>query len=276
MPVSVLILTKDEEVNLPVCLGSLSWADDVVVLDSGSTDRTEEIAREYGARVVFRKFDDYASQRNYGLIEIDYKYDWILMVDADESVPLDLAQEILRATDAPEEDVALYRMRRKDYFMGKWLRHSSGYPTWFGRLARVGRVHVERAINEEYHADGRVSELDAHLHHYPFNKGIHAWLEKHNRYSTMEAAEKVAKRPFDFVWAELISSDPVQRRRAQKALIYSLPGRPLLVFLLLFVVRGGFLDGRAGFTLCVLKAFYEFMIDCKVREILWREKGRPF
>lgn len=276
MSVSVLILTKNEEVNLPACLASLQWSDDVVVLDSGSSDRTVEIANAHGARVIFREFDDYASQRNYGIKDVDYKHEWVLMVDADEVVTDELATEIGRIMEQPQEDVAMYRMRRKDFFMGKWIKRSSGYPTWFGRLVRRGRVRVERAINEEYHADGQVEELRAHLNHYPFNKGMHAWLEKHNRYSSMEAVEMVNSEANEVSWAGLFNGDPVRRRKAQKALVYSLPGRPALVFMLLYIVRGGILDGRAGFTVCILKALYEFMIDCKVSEIRRRDKGLSF
>lgn len=275
MDISVLILTLDEEANLGSCLRSLAWCDDIVVFDSFSTDGTEEIARKAGARFVQRAFDDYASQRNFGLSEIEYKHPWVLMVDADEVVPPDLEEEIEGKISNCEPDVALFRMRRKDYLMGRWIRRSGGYPTWFGRLIRVGQVRVVRAINEEYHTDGKVRLLRGHLHHYPFNKGFGAWFEKHNRYSAMEATEIVRGGPNRTRLSDLWAKDPADRRRAVKRLAYALPARPLVVFLGLYVFRGGFLEGRAGLTFSALRAIYEFMIDCKVREFRRRKAGLP-
>ena len=168
--VSVLILTLNEEFNLPHCLDSLQWCDDVVVLDSGSQDATQKLAGDWGARVVERPFDNYASQRNFGLKEIDYKHHWVLMVDSDEETPRDLVAEINQAIESCGEVTTLFRIRRKDHLLGRWIKHSSGYPTWFGRLMKIGHVRVERSINEEYVTDGKISYLEAHLHHYPFNK----------------------------------------------------------------------------------------------------------
>jgi glycosyltransferase involved in cell wall biosynthesis len=273
--VSVLILTLDEELNLPRCLNSLSWCDDVVVLDSYSSDRTEAIAHEYSTRFIQRKFDDYARQRNFGLNDIHYKHPWLLMVDADEAVSPELALEIEEVLGNVREEICLYRMRRKDYFMNQWIRHSSGYPTWFGRLARIGSVRVERATNEEYHTDGEIAYLNQHLLHYPFNKGIHAWIDKHNRYSSMEAEASVQQPDAKIKISSLFNTDPVERRKAIKSLFYSLPGRPILMFLALYFLKRGFLDGKAGLTFCMLRSFYEYMIDCKVKEIRLRQKGSP-
>jgi len=274
MAVSSLILTYNEEVNLPNSLGSLKWCDDIVVLDSHSKDRTAEIAREAGVRVVKRKFDDYASQRNFGLNEIKYKNDWVLMVDADEIVPQELSSEIHNVIRQQSNEVCLYMMRRKDYFMGRWIRRSSGYPTWFGRLARIGRVHVKRPINEEYHTDGKIGYLQNHLLHFPFNKGFHSWVEKHNRYSMMEAETMAAENLHFPGWRDFIDQDPSIRRKAMKNFLYRMPGRPVIVFFGLYVLKLGFLDGKPGLIFCTLRAFYEHLIDCKVKEIRLREMGR--
>jgi glycosyltransferase involved in cell wall biosynthesis len=273
LSISILILTLNEEVNIAACLDSVSWCDDVVVLDSGSTDRTIAMAAQHGARVVTRPFDNYASQRNFGLA-VEYRHEWVLMLDADERVPADLAHEMRRAVAAAAQDVALFQLRRRDWLLGRWIRHSSGYPTWFGRLARRGRVSVQRPINEEYHAAGRVSSLSGHLDHYPFNKGFAEWIAKHNRYSTMEALlfeERLAQPTTGSVF----SADPVMRRKAIKERVYRLPGRPLLMFLALYLVRGGIFEGRAGLTFCLLRAWYEFMIDLKRRELRRRKAGLP-
>jgi len=267
MPVSVLVITLNEEVNLTRCLNSLSWCDDITVLDSFSTDRTEEIAAEYNAHFFQRRFDDYATQRNFGINQLQHKYPWLLMVDADETVPPSLICEIRSTLMYCNDDVTLYRMRRKDYLFGKWIKRSSGYPTWFGRLIKVGKVHVERAINEEYITTGKVGSLESHLHHFPFAKGLDEWVTKHNRYSSMEANLIFSQNRQATSWVELFSPDPVRRRRAVKNIFYRLPFRPLLMFLALYIFRGGILDGRAGLTFCLLRSFYEFMINCKIKEL---------
>ena len=275
MNFSILILTLNEQQNLSNCLNYLSSCNDIVILDSHSTDKTVEIAEKAGARVFQRIFDNYASQRNYGLNEIEYKYDWVLMVDADEIAPAKLISEINATIDSCDPETTLYRMRRKDYFLGKWIKRSSGYPTWFGRLMRIGHVSVERKINEEYHTDGKIGELNGHLLHYPFNKGFHAWFEKHNRYSSMEAEFYIKKNEDNIKIINISSKDPIIRRKTIKHFVYKLPGRPLLIFFALYIWRLGFLDGRAGFVFCILRAFYEFMIDCKKEEVKLRRANKP-
>ena len=267
MPVSVLILTLNEEHDLPGCLASVAWCNDIVVFDSCSTDRTQAVARERGCRVVERGFDDYASQRNAALSDVTFTHPWVLMLDADERVTLELAEEIEAATLTAGPEAALFNVRRKEMFRGRWLRHSSGYPTWFGRLVRPGRVTVRRPVNEEYLADGDVGFLSSHLIHYPFDKGLARWVERHNQYSTMEAgavSAQVAGASPRF--REVLSGDPTRRRRAAKAIAYRLPGRPLLAFGYLYFFRLGFLDGSPGLEFCILRGFYELLIDLKVKE----------
>ncbi len=270
--ISVLILTLNEEVNLPACLASIAWSDDIVVFDSFSTDRTMEISRAAGVRFEQRRFDNYAAQRNAALA-VPFRNPWVLMVDADELVSEELHAEIVERLKKDVEGVEMFRMRRKDMFLGKWLRRSSGYPTWFPRLFQVGRVWVEREINEEMHCKGKVANLNAHIVHYPFNKGIAYWLERHNRYSTMEATALVQETHNKMRMDKLFSKDPTVRRKWLKQLAYRLPGRPILVFLFLFVVRLGFLDGKAGLRFCCMRAIYEYMIDLKVMELQRRKKG---
>jgi len=273
--ISVVILTLNEEENLPECLKSCAWSDDVVVFDSFSTDRTTSIAVNGGARLVQRQFDNYAAQRNAALTEVSFRYPWVLMVDADERVPADLVEEMSTAIANAPHDTALFRMRRKDYFLGRWLRRSSGYPSWFGRLMRLGRVHVEREVNEEFVADGNVVHLHAHLVHFPLNRGIAHWYDRHNRYSTMEAIAKLEAVRTPIPFRSLLGKDPVVRRRALKQLVYRLPMRPLIWFSYLYFVRLGFLDGRAGLVFSRMRASYEMIIDLKVLEFEQRRKGLP-
>lgn len=274
MSVSVAILTLNEESTLPACLASVQWSDDIVVLDSFSHDKTLEVARSRNARVVQRDFDGYASQRNAALA-LPFRNPWVLMLDADERVPGDLRDEMLSAVRRASNKTSIFRVRRKDFFMGRWLKRSSGYPTWFGRLLRVGRVRVEREINEQYHADGEVAPLLSHLHHYPFSKGVAFWLERHNRYSTMEAQALETEMHSPVAVSGLLSRDPSFRRQTAKQLAYRLPLRPLLVLGYLLVVRGGILDGRPGVSYAILRSIYEYMIDIKRTELRRARAGLP-
>lgn len=273
--VSVLILTLNEEINIGECIDSCRWSDDLVVFDSCSSDRTREVALSKGARVFQRPFDNYAAQRNAALSTVTYAHPWVLMVDADERVPADLAAEIADSVRRANDRVVMFRMRRKDFFLGKWLKRSSGYPTWFGRLVLPGRVHVQREYNEEYIADGDVAHLKAHLHHLPFNKGIDFWYERHNRYSNMEAALTLKMRSAPISSFNLFVADAIERRRRLKQIAYRMPMRPLMVFIYLYIVRMGILDGRAGFYFSRMRAAYEMMIDLKIMELKRRKRGLP-
>jgi len=275
MPVSVLILTYNEAINIADCLHSVSWSDDLVVLDSFSTDETVAIARSLNARVEQRRFDDYASQRNYGLQQIEYRHPWVLMLDADERVPEDLRAEMEAVVAGAPAELCLLRCRRRDHLLGRWIRRSSGYPTWFGRLVRIGKVYAERPYNEQIKTDGTAATLRHHLDHYPFNKGFQEWISKHNRYSTMEAEFLHRTGGDAWRWSDLVARDPGRRRVALKGIVYSMPLRPAMVFAALYFVRGGLLEGRAGLTFCLLRAWYEFMIDCKYRELTRRVQGLP-
>lgn len=273
--ISVLILTLNEELNLGECLESCAWSDDIVVFDSFSTDRTPEIAARPGVRFIQRRFDNYAAQRTAALATVQFRHPWVLMVDADERTPGDLAAEMQRAVAGAAPDIVMFRMRRKDFFLGKWLRRSSGYPTWFGRLVRPARVRIEREINEEYIADGKVVHLQSHLLHFPFNKGIAHWYERHNRYSSMEAIAKLSLRSTALPLKSLLHIDPIGRRRALKQFAYRLPMRPSIWFLYLYVFRLGFLDGRAGLAFSRMRASYEMIIDLKALELERRRRNAP-
>lgn len=273
--VSVLILTLNEEINIGECIDSCRWSDDLVVFDSCSTDRTREIAAAKGARVFQRTFDNYAAQRNAALATVSYSHPWVLMVDADERVPVDLAAEIADSVRGVNDRIVMFRMRRKDFFLGRWLKRSSGYPTWFGRLVLLGRVRVQREFNEEYIADGDVAHLKAHLHHLPLNKGVDYWYERHNRYSQTEAMLTINMRSARIALSNLLGADPIERRRSLRQVAYRMPMRPLMVFLYLYIVRLGILDGRAGFYFSRMRAAYEMMIDLKVIELERRKHGLP-
>ena len=267
--VSILILTRNEELDLPGCLASVAWSDDVHVFDSGSTDRTQEIAHAAGVRFSVRSFDNYAAQRNAALAQLPFRHEWIFILDCDERLSLALYQEMCAAIVAAPADLDAFRVRRNDYFLGARLKHAQIMP-WYTRLVRRGRVRYARAVNEVLEVDGRIGELRTPFDHYPCSKGLGRWIEKHNLYSTMEA-RIVAEQTFcaDASWrTALFARDFHRRRRAQKAVFYCMPARPLLRWAYIMLYRGGVLDGRAGWTYATLQAFYEYLIVLKTRELL--------
>jgi hypothetical protein len=225
-----------------------------------------------GAQAVTRTFTDYAEQRNHALL-LPFAAEWIVMLDADERMTPELALEIEQTVASVDSAVAMFLVRRKDIFMGRWLRRSSGYPTWFPRLLRRGTVRVTRAVNEAYVAQGEARKLSHHIEHYPFAKGITWWFERHNRYSTLEARLLVAgHRQFAAPLKHLFSPDPQSRRSALKGLAYALPGRPFLIFFYLYVVRLGLLDGVPGFQFACMRLAYEIMIDAKALDLRRRAR----
>jgi len=275
--ISVLVLTLNEEENLPRCLESVRWSDDVVVFDSFSTDRTVELARAAGARVYQHAFGGYGAQREAARTEVAYKYPWVLAVDADEEPDAELVaevQQVARARGGP----AAYRMRRKDHFQGRWIRHSTLYPSWFVRLYRPDRVRYDgRGVHEYPAVDGPLGELRGHLLHHSFRKGLGDWMRKHVRYAELEAAENLkALSAGGIPWHEALHWwDPVHRRRFLKDLSCRLPCRPSLRFLYMYLIRGGFLDGGPGLTYCRLLSFYEYLITLEMKDARRRGKGLP-
>ena len=273
--ISVLILTRNEELDLPGCLDAIAWCDDVHILDSGSTDRTGEIARERGAAVTVRAFDNYAAQRNAGLA-LPFRHPWVLVLDADERPTPELIQEMQQAVVEAPPTVDAFSIRRRDYLWGTWLKHAQMTPFYI-RLLRVGKARYTREINEVVEVDGAVVRLNAPLDHFPFSKGLAHWVARHNSYSTREAellAQGTAVQQASLQQA-LFGKDFHQRRVAQKAIFYRMPLRPLIKWAYLMFIRGAILDGRAGVMFATLMSYYEYLIELKRREHRRRQTGRP-
>jgi glycosyltransferase involved in cell wall biosynthesis len=273
--ISVLILTRNEEQDLPDCLRSVAWSDDIHVLDSESTDRTVEIALEMGAIVTTRAFDTYAAQRNAGML-LPFRYPWMLVLDADERPTPELSAEMQRAVAKVPAAVSGFRMRRRDFLWGKWLKHAQMTP-YYVRLLRVGHVHYTRDVNEIVEVQGDILELQSPLDHFAFSKGISHWVAKHNAYSSKEAellANGDAIRGASLRQA-LFAPNFHERRIAQKAIFYELPGRPMIKWCYMMFVRGAVLDGYVGVTYATLISFYEFLIEIKSRELIRKRAGKP-
>lgn len=271
--ISVLILTRNEEQDLPACLDSVAWSDDVHVFDSISTDRTVAVAESRGARVTQRTFDGYASQRNAALHGLAFRHAWVLVLDADERVPAPAAEEMLRfVATAPDQTVAA-RLRRRDFLMDTWLRHAQISPFYI-RLVRPQRMRYEREVNEVVKVEGDIVDLAEPFDHYPFSKGVRHWIDKHNTYSTMEAGIALAakRRRGDISWRRaLLSRDFNERRFHQKDIFYRLPLRPFIKWLYMVMIRRAFLDGRAGLVYASLQAIYEYFIVLKTGELERKE-----
>jgi glycosyltransferase involved in cell wall biosynthesis len=265
--ISVLILTRNEEQDLPGCLDSVSWSDDVHVLDSLSTDQTAQIARKAGARVTERKFDNWAAHQNWALKHIPFKHPWVLYVDADERVSEPLRRSI-EASLRLDSDFSAYRIRRRDFYTnGTWLKHAQMTP-FYVRLFRPQRIRYERLVNPVTVVDGEIAELDGYLDHYPFSKGIGFWLQRHIQYADFEARmvlENGTATPS--LLRALFGRSYEERRRHQKQLFYRAPFRPLIKFCYMLLWRRAFMDGRAGITYAFLQSIYEYFIVLKTREL---------
>jgi len=265
--ISVLILTRNEEQDLPGCLESVAWCDDVFVFDSFSTDRTAEIARSHNVNFVQREFDGYSSQRNAALDGLPFRHEWIFILDADERPTPEVSREMQDKASAAGPELSGFRVRRRDYFNGTWLKHAQISP-YYIRLVRRGKARYTREINEVLEVDGQIGDLESPLDHFPFSKGIAHWINKHNIYSTMEA-EVVAggAADSDASWkTALLAKDFHVRRVAQKAIFYHMPARPLIKWFYMMFVRGAILDGKAGVAYANLQAIYEYFIVLKTRE----------
>ncbi len=268
--ISVLILTKNEEQDLPACLLSVAWCDDIHVFDSVSSDKTVVIAEAAGATVTQRIFENWSTHQNWGLANIPFKYDWVLYIDADERVSPELKKALL-SFSSTNVDVVAYEIQRRDFaWNGVWLKHAQMSP-YYLRLFRPDKMRYERLVNPISIPNGKVSRLAGFLDHYPFSKGFRYWWQRHLGYADMEASMRIQdfNRGTEFSFRKaLFSKDFSERRYHQKGLFYKLPGRPMIKWFYLAVWRRGFLDGTAGITYALLQAIYEYFIVLKTKELI--------
>lgn len=264
MKVSVLLLTHNEESNLPRCLDSLYFCDDIVAVDSGSSDSTRSICDDYGVRFLYRPFDNFANQRNFGLDQADFRYEWVLHLDADEVLTPNFVQ-VLQNIEPPP-DILAYFVPAKTIFYGEWLRWSGMWPSYQARLGRVKDLRfkqVGHGQREDIPLD-RIGVFPEPYLHYSFSHGMEAWLRKHMNYARDEVDELVRSKSnkTSWVYKKGTFSRPASLRRAGKAVLSSSPliARPLIKFLYVYFLRLGFLDGRRGLAYAFMLAIYEGMI----------------
>lgn len=269
-PLSVVILAKNEEQNIVRCVQSVRWCSDIVVIDDGSTDRTVEFATQAGARVVHHRFEDFAAQRNWAMKHATLRQEWVLHLDADEVVTVELQAALKQSLSSVTLEIAAFRMCRKTMLGTTWLKYSDGFPVWIMRLIRSGRASFESCGHGEVAVpgvQGSMATVNTPFLHYAFSKGWTDWINRHNRYSTREAEREVASIAA-FRIPELFTSRKEQRRLALRQLSRRLPFRSLLRFIYQYILKFGFLDGKAGYTFCRMMASYEGWIVLKRDELL--------
>ena len=274
VPVSVLIPIKNEAANLPRCLQAVGWADEIVVVDSQSTDGSIEIAERLGAKVVQFEFNGvWPKKKNWALENIPFRNEWVFILDADEVLPASAREEFARAI-AQAGDVAGYWINRRFMFMGRWLRHAY-YPNWNLRLFRhsLGRYEKltdtathsgDNEVHEHVVVQGPTARLRCEMDHYAF-PSVEVFIEKHNRYSNWEA--RVATERHLAAGAGHLHHEHVSRGRRLKLLSQRLPFRGLQRFLYVYLWQRGFLDGREGYYFARLHGIYEFFSVAKTYEL---------
>ena len=280
--VSVLVPVKNEAANLRRCLPALAWADEVIVVDSQSSDETARVALEHGASVVQFHFNGtYPKKKNWALENLSFRNEWVLIVDADEVVVPELAEEIARRTSRDEADG--FYLNMKYFFLGRRIRYCGYAEAWNLRLFkhRLGRYEKmpvapgartgDNEAHEHVELKGRALRLTHELDHHAY-PSIAVWVEKHNRYAVWEAAmyERFLREP--------IPSNIGRGKRFKRLLkkVYlRLPMRPLVRFFYAYVFRLGFLDGRPGLVFCSLLAFYDFLAWANVYEARINASDQP-
>jgi len=251
---SVIVITKNEERNIEDCLNSVRWAQEIVVVDGGSEDRTLELARKFTSKVFVKSWEGYGASKNFALEQCTGT--WILWLDADERVTDELRKEIQATTGQEGTPSIVYEMPRKAFFLGKWIKHCGWYPGYVSRLFKKGAGRFsENKVHEKFEFNGEVGRLRSDLLHFT-DPNLWHYLEKFNWYTTLAADEMLEKRTV-FRLSQIIV-------------------RPVWVFIRMYVVRLGFLDGIQGFILCVLSSCYVFTKYVKLWELsTGTERSKP-
>ena len=283
VPVSVIVPVKNEAENLRRCLPALAWANEVFVVDSGSTDATAKVAADHGAKVVQFRFNGvYPKKKNWALETLPFANEWVLIVDADEVVPPELAEEITRRTASDEADG--FYLNMKYYFLGRRIKHCGYAESWNMRLFKhrlgryekmpvaVGSAAGDNEAHEHVELEGRAARLRHELDHHAY-PSLSVWVEKHNRYASWEA--EMHER-FLYETPSTRIGTGKRFKRQLKRVYLRLPMRPLVRFLYAYVIRLGFLDGMPGLAFCTLLGFYDFLCWAKVyeRKLAEAEAGR--
>jgi glycosyltransferase involved in cell wall biosynthesis len=289
VPVSVFVPVKNEEQNLPGCLASIVWADEVFVVDSSSTDATAKIAAEHGASLVQFEFNGvWPKKKNWALENLPFRNEWVLIIDADERCTPELIEEIRQtiASDGAGIDGSKldgFYLNRKLIFLGRWIKHAGWYPSWNMRLFRHRLGRYEKLV-----AEGAQNTGDNEVHEHVLLNGasgfmkydllhedcrdIYRLIQRLNGYSNWEAIAYGNLAAGEGGLKASLFGDPVERKRFLKRIWVHLPFRPALKFFIIYFLRLGFLDGMPGYIWCRLMSQYEFHISAKLYELEWRKR----
>ena len=276
IPVSVIVLTQDEEINIRECLESLTSFSEVIVVDSGSTDHTIPIIENEfpQVRLLRHGFEDFGAQRNWAIDHASPCNPWILFFDADERMTESCRQDIERAVGCADPHVGYY-LTYRNYFLGRPIVRCTLYPTWQLRLFRFGQVrfraegHGQREVT-----DGPLGYLKAPYDHYGFSHGVSHWIARHNRYSSEEARLVLRLKNEPLRFKDLLSASSIERRRCLKRLAAHVGFRPFFRFMYLYFIRLGLLEGRAGLLFCLLRCAQEIHISTKIAELNYAARSK--
>jgi glycosyltransferase involved in cell wall biosynthesis len=273
---SVIILTYNEEKNIEKCLKSLyGWVEEVFIVDSYSTDETLEISKSYTNKIYQHPFKNQSKQFNWALDNLPLNNEWIMRLDADENITPELKKELMDKIDNITDKVTGLYVKRRVYFMNRWIKHGGCYPIWLLRIWRIGKAHCEEKWIDEHIkiTEGKVLFLDNDIID-ENKKSLHWWIEKHNNYATREAIDILNLKgnflQYNTVQPKLFGTQ-VQRKRWLKNSVYSnmpLFIRSFLYFIYCYFFKLGFLDGKEGLIRHFLQGFwYRFLVDAKIYEI---------
>lgn len=273
VPVTILVPIKNEADNLPRSLGSVSWADEIIVVDSQSTDGSQQVAESLGARMVQFEFNGtWPKKKQWSLDTIEFRNEWVFILDADEVLPAEAEEEFREKAENTPPGIDGYWINRRFMFMGKWLKHAY-YPNWNLRFVRRGKARFEKLtesatasgdneVHEHILVEGETGNLAVEMDHYAF-PDVDTFVEKHNRYSNWEAVVATEAG----TEKDVLQKSTVSRRRGLKRLASRMPFRPLLRFLYVYLWQRGFLDGKEGYYFARLHGYYEFLIVAKTVEM---------
>lgn len=270
LPLSIVILTKNEEQDLPGCLASTKWCDDIHVVDSGSNDQTVSIAQKACIKCKLNSFESFGKQRNWALDNCEFKYQWILFLDADEEATDEFRDAVEAALTHVDDSIAGFYCCWKMVLNGRWLRRADSFPKWQFRLLRLGKARFTDYGHgqKEEQVEGRIEYIKEPYLHFAFSKGWAHWVDRHNKYSDREAIERLQQ---SINWKDIFSVHSSVRNKAIKPVVSKLPGWPLLRFFIIYFLKLGFLEGWPAFVYCVNLAYYEFLIQIKMDEFQKRK-----
>jgi len=270
VPLSIIILSKNEEQDLPGCLASINWCDDIHLIDSGSTDQTVSIARKAGVKCKYNFFESFGKQRNWALDNCEIKHEWVLFLDADEEATIEFRDAVFAALTCADNFIVGFYCCCKMILDGQWLRRTDSFPKWQFRLLRLGKARFTDYGHgqKEDQVEGQIEYIQEPYLHYAFSKGWTHWVDRHNKYSDREAAERLK---IKIKWSNVFSTHSSVRNKALHPVVSRLPGWPLVRFSIAYFLNFGFLEGWPAFIYCINLAYYEFLIQIKMDEFKKRK-----